>query len=314
MRFASCLALLIFLSPVWVSVGCVKVDDPIAEPTGSEEEQGEQPEGEAYFPEGSGPLLQEPARGLLAPDPSAGLTVRFLGLSSGEATLVQAGGRSILIDCGSASAYEELDAYLQRYGVRKLDWLILTNEMPLHIGGMERLLAEWPVEKILVPQLIYKTIVDERTSGEDGLLFAAVGEKMELAPLLSLFVLHPSEPLSLAPQANSLVFQLRYGEIKLLFTSGINGEVEKRLAKEFDLQSQILKVSDFGSEEASDDFFLKKVDAQTAVIFHDGEEREGKGETRERLSESWIDIYETKEHGTITIFSDGQDYAIQKEK
>jgi competence protein ComEC len=88
------------------------------------------------------------ATGLGAPSPPGDLTIRFLDVGQGDATLVQDGhGASALFDAGppEAAVYRELRAA----GVRRLDLAVSTHQSRDHQGGFHELIRRMPVGLLL---------------------------------------------------------------------------------------------------------------------------------------------------------------------
>ncbi|HJV46402.1 MAG TPA: MBL fold metallo-hydrolase [Bacillota bacterium] len=242
------------------------------------------------------------------------LAVHFLGITEGEASLIRfPDGYTVVIDSGSHQSGKEVAQLLFSHHVKRIDTLILTGQMDGHIGGTEELLKHFPIEKILVPEPLQSAIQNKVSIPQNVLLLPVrEGQNYTFPMGVVLKILHPGEPLSLSPEDNSLVLQLVHQHIKILFTSDINERTEQLLVKKYNVKSQILKVSDGGSNQASDPKFLKQVDAHAAIIFHDGHPRMHP-KVLERLTETWMDVYQTKSHGTVSIFSNGKHYRIRKE-
>lgn len=244
-----------------------------------------------------------------------GMKVQFLGITQGESTLVTfSQGYTLLIDAGSAKSASEVADELEQNHVKKIDLLVLTGDMDEHIGGANEIIEKFPVEQVMLPDAIKDTITDEVKAPLRSVLAVQEGQAFPLPQDAKIRILHPGEPLSLSPQANSLVFQLVHGNIKMLFTSDISEEVEHELMDKYNLKSQFLKVSDSGSNLASSAQFLEKVDPHAAVIFSDDEKVVGFHDVIERLRGTWIDVYQTKNHGTIRVLSDSKDYRIERDK
>ena len=66
------------------------------------------------------------------------LVVRMLDVGQGDAILIQQGGETVLVDSGDIETREQLIAQLKKYGVVKIDKLIVTHAHADHIGGLER--------------------------------------------------------------------------------------------------------------------------------------------------------------------------------
>ncbi len=71
-----------------------------------------------------------------------------------------------------------------------------------------------------------------------------------------------------APNENSLVFLLSFGQFRMLFTGDAPGVVEDRLSREHGelIRAQVLKISHHGSATSTSRLFLDAVQPQLAVI------------------------------------------------
>ncbi|MGD8189246.1 ComEC/Rec2 family competence protein [Brevibacillus ginsengisoli] len=250
-----------------------------------------------------------------------GMVTTFFPLNEGESTLIRfPNGKKLLIDTGSAQDASDLIELLQERKVTKLDYVIITNDLPNHAGGYQTLANSLQIDTVMIPEAISRSIRHVVPIGQaKKLVLLREGDELAFDHEITIKVLNPSEPLFLSPQDHSLVFLLRQNKIKYLFTSGIGEKSEERLLERHPklLRAEILKVANQGSNQASSQVFLSKVDAQVAVIESGILENGFKGtqsEIMERLSESWAETYVTGQHGTITILSNGKDYKVLKRK
>ena len=242
------------------------------------------------------------------------ILVSYLPLEQGESTLIQlANGGVYLVDTGNKKSIEQLIDLLHQHRIVQIDGLILTNAGDDHFDGFFDLVEEFHVKQVYIPELTASSF-SIPDSYHNKITYLKKDDVLEWDPL-KVTVLAPTMPLSLSPQENSLVFQLTHQKIHFLFTSEINEEVEKRIMKQYPLQSEILKVSDFGNNTASNPEFLEQVDPQVAIIFSsDPELFETSEDVIERLKETWADVYEVSKDGEIQITSNGTDYQIEKIK
>jgi len=239
------------------------------------------------------------------------ILVSFLPLTQGEATLIQLPQENFyLVDTGSNVTAHELVNLLYEHGVTRLNGIILTNSCVEHSGGLSQVLKQFSVDTIYVPKLIANTFsipmnkqAIVKQLAKDDILTLMQNVKIE--------ILAPSEPLLLSPQVNSLVFRLVHKDTHFLFTSDINQEIENKLISRYQIQSEILKVSDFGSNMGSSPSFLEKVDPQVGIIFSSDERLYRASEdVLERLNEIWMDTFLLKKQGEIQILSDGTNYEV----
>ncbi|QOT00517.1 MBL fold metallo-hydrolase [Brevibacterium sp. JNUCC-42] len=249
-----------------------------------------------------------------------GLTTTFFFLPEGESTLIRfPTGKTMLVDTGSVRDTEKLVSLLLERHITKVDYLLLTNDLPTHIGGYEKLAEKIQFDKIYMSKLTALAIHSNiHISREKQVVY--VNEKDQLLEGKDVVItfLHPSENLFLSPQDNSLVFCLTQGELQLLFTSAINEKAEERLLSKYPslLPAEIVKVAAQGSNQATTQPFLTRVDPQVAVVqtgISRGQWKDSMREVLERLEESWADTYVTSRDGSITILSNGQDYKVLKE-
>lgn len=242
--------------------------------------------------------------------PDTGTKVHFIQLTNGEASLIQLeNGENALIDTGGHSSYTELLNYLEALRVQEIKHLILTNMKDEHSGNAQEIMKQYHVANVYYAYP-FDSYVQEMVKDESVKLTAlSRNDELTLSSNGKLKILHPSDQLSRSPQDHSLVFQLSLWDHIFLFTSSITDQVEKELRALYNVRSHILKVSDFGSNQASHADFLEEVDAHVAIIFH----RPGfylDADVLERLEETWMDIYPLKKHGHIIISCDEDDYEL----
>ncbi|AWX55952.1 MBL fold metallo-hydrolase [Brevibacillus brevis] len=251
----------------------------------------------------------------------SGLIITYLALPHGESTLLRMpGGKTMLIDTGTVEDWPVLSARLAELKITRLDYVVLTNDLPEHMGGYVSLSEQVLVDAVILPKLIAPSIrhvVLLRSNQKQ--MEAEQGQVLTLDKEISMEVLLPDEPLFLSPQNNSLVFRLTHGQLRFLFMSAVNEKAEERLLERQNdrLKAEVLKVAGQGSNQGSSQPFLTQVDPQVAII-QTGRSRDqmkdGQTEVMERLGESWAETYVTSHDGSITILSNGKEYRILKQK
>ena len=80
-----------------------------------------------------------------APPPA--LRISFLDVGQGDATLIQAGGRAVLVDAGPLG--DHVAALVRHEGARRLDLLVITHAQADHEGGAAEVLSQLPVTAVL---------------------------------------------------------------------------------------------------------------------------------------------------------------------
>jgi len=77
-----------------------------------------------------------------APSASGTLELRFLDVGQGDAALIRNGGKAVLVDAGPTDA---IAGKLRALGVDSLGVAVATHNHSDHIGGMDAVLASFPV-------------------------------------------------------------------------------------------------------------------------------------------------------------------------
>lgn len=257
------------------------------------------------------------------------LIVTFLDVGQGDAALIQApGGRSMLIDAGQAyppqggrpgfdAGEEVLLPFLERVGLRRLDYLVLTHPDGDHVGGGAAVLRGVAVGTLLL------TRPEAPEAGQVEALAAAPGrgvtvrqpvegERWELGGGVVVEVLGPPRQPFVGTRsddnANCIAMRLRYREVALLFACDLEALAEERLvAAGAPLQADVLKVSHHGSGHSSTPSFLQAVRPRFAVISAGRSNPFGHphDQVLGRLREMGAEVWRTDRHGTVTVESDG---------
>lgn len=182
--------------------------------------------------------------------------VHFLSLKNGESTLIQTQEANALIDTGRRTTAQTLFHYLEQMEVKQLDWLFLTNASPEHMGALEALVEHVPVKTIVVPELIADTIIQKPVPDNIQVRKEKAGDTISLQPSVTVKVLHPTEPLFLSPQDNSMVLQLTHERLKFLFTSDINSRSGKKARFELCIEIAHIKSERFRKQSGVDAAFF----------------------------------------------------------
>jgi competence protein ComEC len=77
---------------------------------------------------------------------SSELSVHFIDVGQGDATLIICGDDAMLIDAGNDAQGTKVQSYLQKQGVEKLKYVLATHPDTDHIGGMDVILYKFDCE------------------------------------------------------------------------------------------------------------------------------------------------------------------------
>ncbi len=250
------------------------------------------------------------------------LSVYFLDVGQGDSTLVLFSDKSILIDAGEAEMGDRVVSDLKALGVSRIDLLVATHPHSDHIGGMQKVLAAFPVGQVLDSGLPHTSSAYEHfleTIDRKNIPYrvAEQGQTIDIDPALTIFVLSPpKQHFGDDPNTNSVVLRISYGTVAFLLAGDMGGESENALVRSgYPLDSRILKVGHHGSYSSTSSSFLERVRPETAIIMvgRDNPYGHPHKQTLDLLEEYGVSVYRTDIDGTIVIRSDGMSYSVKTE-
>lgn len=255
---------------------------------------------------------------------SKSLEVDFFDVGQGDAILIKTPEHErILVDGGPGnSVLAKLGENLPFYD-KDIDLIILTHPHADHLTGLIEVLRRYEVKKVLSTGVLHTTgeyiaWLEEIKKQSIPMEIAKAGEILSFGDKTKIEILNPTEDL-VGKEADSLnntsvVFKLTYGENKFLFTGDAETEVEDELlARDADLEVDVLKVAHHGSKNSTSQEFLEKVKPKFAVISVGAKNNFGHPSelTLERLERSGAEIFRTDLDGDIKILSDGSELEIR---
>jgi len=247
------------------------------------------------------------------------LEVNFFDIP-GEAIFIQTPEKNqILIDGGLSSKILEKLSKEMPFWDREIELLILTHPETDHLGGLLEVLKRYKVKNILWTGIIkkgreyeeWKRLIKEEKAKIE---IAKAGKRISckncqwelkiLFPFLSLEGIEFEDS-----NDTSVVGKLIFLNTSFLFTGDLyqSGE-EKILERDFNLESEILKVAHHGSKTSTSERFLERVLPKLAIICVDKNNQYGHPhqEVIERLRKNGVKILRTDLNGDIKIISDGK--------
>ncbi|MEC7987024.1 MAG: MBL fold metallo-hydrolase, partial [Myxococcota bacterium] len=240
-----------------------------------------------------------------------GFRVVFLPIGQGDAALVEwSDGRTWLIDAGPPS--RSLLRYLRRRGIQKLERVFLSHPHRDHMGGLDSLVGELDIERFWSPR---PPIAGELEYRRLWSRMIKQGTQMQSKQKLSesnIRLLHPLNGWSGggkdAVNEQSLVLELQHGDHRFLFTGDVGQHAESLLVKEERLFQgyDVVKVAHHGSRYSSSDAFIKRVQAEYAVISCGVKNRFGHPHTATLWRWRKSRILRSDQQGLIEFESDGK--------
>jgi competence protein ComEC len=253
----------------------------------------------------------------------------MMDVGQGDAVLVTLpNGRTLLVDSGGVSRSGEFDIgdrvigpALRARGLARLDYLAVTHGDPDHIGGAASLVRDFAPSEVWdgvfvnghEPTAALKAVAARHRTGWRSL---QQGDRVELGGV-ELRVHHPPVPdweRQRVRNDDSLVLELRYGQVSLLLTGDIGRDVERALLPRLDLLPfVVLKSPHHGSGTSSSPEFIDAITPRVVLISC------GRGNPYGHPLPSVLDRYRaagatvlrTDRDGQIEVITDGNTLEIE---
>ncbi|MAQ94766.1 MAG: DNA internalization-related competence protein ComEC/Rec2 [Rhodothermaceae bacterium] len=259
--------------------------------------------------------------GVVRGDAEPTLDVVFLDVGQGDATLISTPrGAQVLVDAGLRSPYVDegertLLPHLHRYGIRRLDALVLTHADADHIGGTRSLLTAVEVGRLVTngqdgESALWTDVLHVADSLGIPIQPVSGGDTLAVDPAVRIRVLGPSGPMS-SPNDASVVLRIEHGATRWLLTGDAEVAGEAALVGRFraHLGADVVKVGHHGSRTSSTAALVAAVgQPEVAVVSVARRNRYGlpNAEPLARWAETGADLLHTSAEGAIWLRSDGE--------
>jgi competence protein ComEC len=269
-------------------------------------------------------ILIEPVT-LIAPGVAGRLRLTALDVGHGDAVLLQLPDRrSVLVDAGGLLSGSSFDIggrvvapALWALGTRRLDVLVLTHGDPDHAGGAASVIRDFR------PREIWEGVPVPNLPATDALRRQAAAAgipwrerrsgEVERLGTVTLRIRHPPPPdweRRRVRNDDSIVMELRYGEVSVVLSGDIGTEVERTLAPTFEPAAlRVLKVPHHGSATSSSWEFVAALRPRLALLSA-GATTKVSDEVLGRYREIGAAVYRTDDDGAITLEIDGRRVAV----
>lgn len=250
---------------------------------------------------------------------SSGLTYHAIDVGQGDSTLIEADGHFMLIDAGEKVQGPVVVSYLKDQGVETLDYVIGTHPHSDHIGGMEAVIREFDVKKVILPEkehttMVYENLLSAIADKNLKITLPKVGDRYELGDAVFL-IISPGKDYGDDLNNWSVGIELTYGKNRFVLCGDAEKEEEADMVQQGVLEkADVLKLSHHGSKSSSSPGFMDAVQPSYGIIScgKDNDYGHPHKEIETMLKERNITYFRTDELGTIVIKSDGTNLIVPK--
>lgn len=241
----------------------------------------------------------------------SGLTVKTLRAGDGEAVLVCADGYTMLLGGGSGMG-AGVCAQMLLCGVKHLNAAVAMSSEQAQIGGLPLTI------KLMPPQ--YLILQDSQTKGaaynrlvntaERSARIQMLAPKQGLSFMLGraqVTVIGPARTAHTDERDDGLSVRIDYGSTSVLIMGSITAGGEREMiTSRVNLNADALICARGGSDEATCTEFVGAVSPDIALMTG----KDPANSVQIRLTRAGAQVYAAKEHGVMTLVSDGQTMQI----
>ena len=214
----------------------------------------------------------------------------------------------MLIDAGNNNNGAGLVEYLKNLGINRLDYLVGTHPHEDHIGGMDSVITNFDIGKIMIPKVSNSTQTFEdvlRAISEKGLKVTTpvAGSTFSLGAA-TFTVLSPSRTSYTEINEYSVVLRMTIGSTSVLFCGDADDLNENDMVDSgLDLAADVIKVGHHGSSSSTSQAFLEAVSPRFAIISVGSGNQYGHPteQTLSVLTSLPLDLFRTDTDGTVVL-------------
>lgn len=230
--------------------------------------------------------------------------VDVLDVGQGSAYVIQTHEHTMLFDPGPryADDYEAgtsiVTPFLYARGIRELDTLMVSHADDDHVGGLQGVLDNFKVQRLLLPDPSAVDVLDalachkDQSWQWDGVTFIVMNPPAK-------FLHHDKNR-----NNGSCVLLVKAANASMLFTADIEKGAERMLVNNYPaLAADVMTVPHHGSKTSSTQLLLDQVQPTLAIVSAGYRNSFGhpKPEVMERYASNNIDVQETTKTGMLTL-------------
>lgn len=235
------------------------------------------------------------------------LVVEYLDVGQADSILLSSDGEYMLIDAGNNADGDDVVSYLRSVGADELKYAVGTHPHEDHIGGMDDVINDLTVDRVLLPNTTTNTQTygDVLTAIESKNVPVTVPQASDTYQLGDATIAVVAAEQADELNNTSIVLKATYKNTSFLFMGDAEYSVEATLLGSADLNSDVIKIGHHGSSTSTGAAFLAAVSPKAAVISvgADNSYDHPAQETLDKLA--GIPVWRTDKNGTVIAMTGG---------
>lgn len=248
---------------------------------------------------------------VISPTSPKNILIHYIDVGQGDAILIQANTKNLLIDSGPNN--KKTISYLKSQGIKKLDYVLATHPHDDHIGSMDKIISNFNVLNFYTPRITnntdtFKSMLTALSKKNLKIVPAKAGIKLDLGNDINCTILSPIRGPYNELNNFSAVLKLSYNNTSFLFMGDAESYNENELIKEgYNLKADVIKIGHHGSNSSTSKLLLDNVKPKVAIIScgRNNEYGHPNKDVISRLQENQINIFRTDIDSSIVLESDG---------
>lgn len=239
------------------------------------------------------------------------MQVHFIDVGQGDAALITCDDKVMLIDAGDNSKGTTVQLYLQKQGVEKLDYLILTHPDADHIGGADVVVTKFNIDTVFMSDFTkdnqtYDDLIQALRNKNLKWSTPNVGNTYRLGS--AEFTIVAPNTIYDDPNNASIGLLLTNGKDSFLFTGDAEEDAEYDiLANGLPLDCDVFMAGHHGSSTSNSKDFLEAATPEYVVVScaEDNSYGHPHAEPLNNFRSMGMKLFRTDEQGSIIATSTG---------
>ena len=250
------------------------------------------------------------------------LTLSFLDVGQGAATLLAHNGDFVLIDTGDSFAKDALFLDLEAAGVTALDYVVVSHPHSDHMANLDDIIGSYPVDHVVLNDMDYDSKMWQETVAEineKGIntVHPMADDTFSIGDVTFTVLNLTKDPNDYSEtNDSSIVLKVSHGNDDFMFCGDATVYVENELIYRYDnaLDIEVYAVSHHGSYLSNSLQFLQALSPQYNIISVGANNQydHPNKETLDRLKKVGGILYRTDTYGNVTMTSNGNGIKIKE--